>query len=178
MPESLSTQWVECPPNGIRRGAGTAGAHVGTGFDRRTHPTLVLDTNIVLDWLVFDDPDVAAVRAAIMTGRARWIASPAMRDELETVLARGTLLQRRPDVPGIRVSWQRWADIISPRSISPAANLRCTDADDQKFIDLALQVGAQDLVTRDHAVLRLARRAQVHGLDILTGSAWRRKYAG
>jgi predicted nucleic acid-binding protein len=139
---------------------------------------VVLDTNIVLDWLVFDDQDVAGVRAAIMTGRACWIASPAMLDELETVLTRGALLQRQPDVPGIRTSWQRWANFVTPRSLSPAANLRCTDADDQKFIDLALQVGAQGLVTRDRALLRLARRARAHGLDILTGSAWSRKYAG
>jgi len=31
---------------------------------------LVLDTNVWLDWLVFDDPSIATVKAAVATKRA------------------------------------------------------------------------------------------------------------
>jgi len=31
---------------------------------------LVLDTNVWLDWLLFDDPSVAALKAAVAEGRA------------------------------------------------------------------------------------------------------------
>lgn len=138
---------------------------------------LVLDTNIVLDWLVFDDPGVTALQAAITSDRVRWLASPAMRDELASVLTRGSLLAWQPDSQHIWSSWQRWACIVTPHATAPEHCLRCTDPDDQKFVDLALQVGAQALLSRDRAVLRLARRARAIGLEIMTGAVWAQKYA-
>jgi predicted nucleic acid-binding protein len=50
--------------------------------------------------------------------------------------------------------------------------MRCTDADDQKFIDLALAERAVALLSADRAVLRLARRASAWGLAITRASAW------
>jgi predicted nucleic acid-binding protein len=147
------------PASTARRGAGVPAV-------------LVLDTNIVLDWLVFDDPSVAAVQGAITSGRVRWVASPAMRDELESVLSRDSLLAWRPDAPRSRSIWQRWATIVSAPETAPEPRLRCTDPDDQKFIDLALQVGAAALLSRDRALLRLAGRAGARGLSIMTGAAW------
>jgi predicted nucleic acid-binding protein len=35
----------------------------------------------------------------------------------------------------------------------------CSDIDDQKFLDLAYSSGAQVLITKDRALLKLARRA-------------------
>ena len=51
--------------------------------------------------------------------------------------------------------------------------MRCTDADDQKFIDLALGARAVALLSADRAVLRLARRAAAFGLVITTVAGWR-----
>jgi predicted nucleic acid-binding protein len=51
--------------------------------------------------------------------------------------------------------------------------LRCTDADDQKFIDLACAAPARWLVSRDRAVLKLRRRAATDGLVIVTPDGWR-----
>jgi predicted nucleic acid-binding protein len=45
--------------------------------------------------------------------------------------------------------------------------LRCRDADDQVFIDLALVHRARWLLTRDKALLALARRARPLGTEIL-----------
>jgi len=50
--------------------------------------------------------------------------------------------------------------------------LRCSDSDDQKFIDLAVASGAAWLISRDRAVLRLARRASAFGLAIVTPERW------
>ena len=47
---------------------------------------VVLDTNIVLDLFVFSDPATAALRSALESGAARWVATSVMRDELERVL--------------------------------------------------------------------------------------------
>ena len=48
---------------------------------------LVLDTNVWLDWLVFDDPELAPVRAAVAQGLARVFIDAACEAELARVLA-------------------------------------------------------------------------------------------
>ena len=48
--------------------------------------TLILDTNIVLDVLVFDDTAAEPVRVGLRDGSLRWIATTPMRDELARVL--------------------------------------------------------------------------------------------
>ena len=53
---------------------------------------------------------------------------------------------------------------------SPA--LRCADPDDQPFIDLALAAGANWLLTRDKALLALARPSLARGLVVTTPRRW------
>ena len=48
----------------------------------------------------------------------------------------------------------------------PAGPLQCRDPDDQMFIDLALAQRARWLLTRDRALLALARPAAAYGLEI------------
>ena len=136
-------------------------------------PRIVLDSNAVLDWLYFRDPRCAALAEAVTTHRVQWIASAAMRDEIERVLARDTLGAKWPDGPAsVRDGWQRWATVVESAPAAPPA-LHCADPDDQKFIDLALHVRAVALLSADRAVLRLARHASVWGLAITTVERWR-----
>jgi predicted nucleic acid-binding protein len=137
-------------------------------------PRIVLDTNAVLDWLYFRDPRSAALAEAVTTGRVRWIASAAMRDEIEHVLARGSLGAKWPDgAASVREGWRRWATMVDADPPESPAALLCSDADDQKFIDLAVDVRAAALLSADRAVLRLARRAVAWGLAITTVERWR-----
>ena len=137
----------------------------------RPLPPLVLDTNVLLDWLVFHDPSTAALDGAIRGGTRQWTATPAMREELEQVLTRDHLLSRQTDPLFAMATWDSWARIVAPASIAQPGTLRCTDPDDQKFIDLALQLGAV-LLSRDRAVLRLARAGRARGIDIMTAASW------
>jgi len=135
-------------------------------------PRLVLDTNVVLDWLLFRNPGCDPLADALSSGRARWVATAAMHDELAHVLARRALQVWNPDVPAITAARDRWAHTIAARPGPLQPRLRCTDPDDQKFIDLALQLGSASLLSRDRAVLKLARRAREAGIAILTPEAW------
>ena len=133
-------------------------------------PTLVLDTNAVLDWLVFANPACQAFTDAITVGRVRWIVNAAVREELVHVLARGVVDRWQPDLPRLWHTWERHATAIEHPSVgncSPRRHPRCTDTDDQKFIDLALGTGARWLVTRDRALLKLARQARALDLAIV-----------
>lgn len=136
-------------------------------------PAVVLDTNAVLDWLVFRNPACASWTTRLASGDARWIASPAMRDELGRVLARPALRPWRPEADDVLRTWQRLAEMHEPATpTGTAGRLRCTDPDDQKFVDLALAMRARWLVSRDRAVLTLARRTRPLGLQVLTPESW------
>ena len=139
-------------------------------------PLLVLDTNVVLDWLYFSDPACSLLSGVIRDRQVRWIASPAMRDEIEHVLRRGIHAQRSADAASVLSVWDMWASMRPAIDEPSPAAMRCTDPDDQKFIDLALRSGASALLTRDRAVLKLAQRARAHGLRIETAIAWQQRW--
>ncbi|MFT3663393.1 putative toxin-antitoxin system toxin component, PIN family [Piscinibacter sp.] len=133
----------------------------------------MLDTNVVLDWLVFRDPSATPLEAALAAGGWRWHATTAMRSELEQVLTYQVIEAWSPDPAAVLAQWQRWAEPVEPQPASLVPPLRCTDPDDQKFIDLALQLGRCTLLSRDRAVLKLAGRARAHGVSILSPAGWR-----
>lgn len=142
-----------------------------------TPTDIILDTNVVLDWLVFEHPPGCRIGADIVAGRRRWIGSPEMREELEDVLGR---LLTQPDLR----RWEhryalamemvsRWQQSVpTPAPLPHPMRLRCTDPDDQIFIDLALSRCTPWLVSRDRALLRLARRARAHGVEVVTPEQW------
>jgi predicted nucleic acid-binding protein len=135
---------------------------------------LVLDTNVVLDLLHFDDPVARPLRGALEAGRVRCVASEATLEEWRRVLAypefrlaparqaelfaryqaraqmvddgdarAGSLHQGAPVDGGRRPEWSRMP--------------RCSDPDDQKFLELAAAGRAQALVSKDRALLKLRR---------------------
>lgn len=126
----------------------------------------VLDTNVVLDLLVFADPSTQGLRAALDAGRLRWIATASMRDELVRVLdyplLQRQLAARGGDPQGVLRHFDGGAAI---RCAPEPAAVRCADGDDQKFVDLAVAHGAL-LLSRDHEVLRLRRRLALLGVEV------------
>jgi predicted nucleic acid-binding protein len=140
-------------------------------FPEAPAPVAVLDTNVLLDWLVFDNPALAPLAGALAAGRLHWIATDAMRDELAHVLARSVGARWPIDAARWQTQWARHARQV-PAPVVPLHAPRCTDPDDQKFIDLAIGAGARWLLTRDKALLKLARRARQHGVEVLTPERW------
>lgn len=133
-------------------------------------PSIVLDTNIVLDWLLFSDRGVSALAAALEDGRLRWLACRRMRDEFEHTLRRPELARWSPDSERLLARFDRHAVMLDPPTSAP--DLRCDDADDQVFVDLAVQAKAAWLISHDRAVLRLRRRAARIGLKIAKPASW------
>ena len=130
---------------------------------------VVLDTNVVLDWLLFEDATVRPIASAVMQQRLRWIVSSAMRDEFAQVLGAGLAAAHGREAANLLQAWDRY---VTPRPSAASHPLRCRDADDQMFIDLALSAGARWLVSRDGAVLALRRRAALLGLRIVRPAEW------
>ena len=134
----------------------------------------VLDTNAVLDWLVFDDASMRAPAARLHAGMACWAHTGAMLDELADVVSREVITRRAGAAPAellARVEQARAAHgLLLPTAARCAWN--CADADDQMFIDLAVHARASLLITRDKALLALARRAAACGLRIARPAEW------
>ncbi len=144
-----------------------------TSQDVSALPAIVLDTNVVLDWLLFGDPSVAALAAAITQRRVRWVATALMRSEFAAVLRRGLAAARDVDPDAALAAWDTHVGHCGqPQALPGCVALRCTDADDQMFLDLAHAAGARWLVSRDRAVLRLARRAAAYGIAIMAPEGW------
>lgn len=134
-------------------------------------PTVILDTNVVLDWLVFGNAGCRPLAHAIESKQVRWISTDAMRLELDHVIHGSALHAWQPDTTAIWQAWRRLCEQVKAPTPSLIKPLRCTDPDDQIFVDLALQSRGA-LISRDRAVLKLARRAAHHGVRILLPEAW------
>jgi predicted nucleic acid-binding protein len=146
-------------------------------------PAAVLDTNVWLDWLVFADPVIAPVRAAVASGQLRLLGLARGRDELADVLGREAVrlqaeaARRRrglANLPAPLAALAEFDALVAMRPAPPACGLLCRDPDDQCFIDLAITEGARWLLTKDRALLALARQARRRsGLEIVPPGGFR-----
>ena len=129
---------------------------------------IVLDTNILLDLFVFADPLAAPLREQLDAGALDWIATPPMREELDRVLAYPQIVPRmayyQRSHAQVLACFDAGARLVAP---APKAAVTCKDADDQKFIDLAV-AHAAILLSKDRAVLSLRKRLLAHGAQVAT----------
>ena len=99
--------------------------------------------------------------------RPRWLATRVMRDELARVLTYPHLVRRQPLAADTAEALLAAYDAaVTWCEVAPKARFVCTDADDQKFIDLAVAHRAA-LVSKDKAVLRLKKRLATLGVPVL-----------
>ena len=127
---------------------------------------VVLDTNIVLDLWLYQDPATPALYAALGDKTVRWLATQVMRDELERVLVY-THIVARMSASGITAEHilSRFDAHAQLMPIAPKTQFVCKDGDDQKFIDLAAAHAAQ-LISKDKAVLTLRNRMARLGVAV------------
>ncbi|WP_372659445.1 putative toxin-antitoxin system toxin component, PIN family [Hydrogenophaga sp.] len=127
---------------------------------------MVLDTNILLDLFVFEDPATNGLREAIDGLSHRWLATVAMREELLRVLVYPQIAKRMAArhlaASEVLHRFDQRVCIVAEAAKAPYT---CKDADDQKFIDLAVAHRAV-LLSKDAAVLCMARRLVRLGVTV------------
>jgi putative PIN family toxin of toxin-antitoxin system len=125
---------------------------------------VILDTNIVLDVFVFNDAASAPLKRALLAGELDWLATQPMREELARVLAYPQIIPRlnfyQLTADDVLTAFDRHARIMA---VPAKASLTCSDADDQKFIDLAVAHQAL-LLSKDQHVLSMRKRLLAHGI--------------
>jgi len=129
---------------------------------------VVFDTNVLLSLWVFEDSRFAPFRVAVERGE--WIAF----SDAECLAE----FRRVLGYPQFELSEERQKIIFGEYTAVAVMNdeqksfriplPRCSDRDDQKFLELARRAEAGWLVTADKALLRLARRDKFAGLFRIT----------
>ncbi len=127
---------------------------------------VVLDTNIVLDAFVFNDPAARPLQQALATHQLHWIATKAMRDELARVLTYPKVTPRmafyQVSAAHVLAQFDGQATLVDT---APKASVTCKDPDDQKFIDLAVAHRAL-LLSKDKAVFCMKKRLLAHVVQV------------
>ena len=116
--------------------------------------TLVLDTNVWLDWLVFADRRIGPLARAIEAGAVTVLATAPMLEEFGAVVSRPLFGLDAAACAALSARQRATVTMCEP---APDCRLPCTDRADQMFIDLAVARRVDWLVSRDKALLRLRR---------------------
>ncbi len=132
------------------------------GYEGPLPRPMILDTNVVLDMLIFDDPHIPSIRELVAKGEVRWIADQAQRIELGRVLhysqiaPRVSFYGKTPE--GVMAAFDEAVEYVAE---APKIRFTCTDPDDQHFLDLA-SLHKAVLVSKDRAVLKQRKRVATH----------------
>ena len=131
---------------------------------REPRQAVVLDTNIVLDVFVFNDAASAPLKQALLASEIEWFATLPMRGELARVLAYPQIIPRlnfyQLTAEDVLAAFDQHARITEVPAKAPVT---CSDADDQKFIDLAVAQQAL-LLSKDQHVLSMRKRLLALGI--------------
>lgn len=153
----------------------------------KPHNRIVLDTNVCLDLFVFRDPRWQRLLSAMQCGEVMAITRADCRMEWTLVLAYTRLgLDAEHQAAALaefdslirlfeaadhthELTRADAASSAPPWSVLPV----CRDPDDQKFLELAAASQASVLITKDKALLKLARKTKKLGwFEILTPEQW------
>jgi putative PIN family toxin of toxin-antitoxin system len=119
---------------------------------------VVLDTNILLDIFVFNDERALHLKKVLFDKTRHFVASQKTIEEFADVISRPLFKLDKQTQAAILAQWQSIAEQRDDSNLAPAP-WKCQDPDDQIFLDLAYQFRPTILISKDNAVLQIARRA-------------------
>lgn len=137
---------------------------------------IVLDTNVCLDLFIFRDPRWHRLEAALRSGRLQAVTRADCRNEWLLVLAYPCFALDAATQASASAEFDALLTCLpapEPGDPTSAVLPRCSDPDDQKFLELARNASASILITKDKALLKLAARCRRSGLfDIMKPESW------
>lgn len=119
---------------------------------------IILDTNILLDIFVFQDPATAPLREALFSGELDAVRADITLSEFADVLSREKFKLTAQQRDEILVKWQLHSRAVTDSEIL-GSPWKCKDRDDQIFLDLAYTLRPCYLLSKDLQVLKFRKRA-------------------
>lgn len=137
-------------------------------------PRFILDTNVVIDWLVFSHPYMVPLRHQTACGAITILTHELAIAELTRVLSYPELkLSEQGQTDTLRSYRAQTRVELMPEGFAiaqwqlPAHFPSCRDRDDDLFLALAYHTRATALVTRDKALLKMRKRMRKFEMSIL-----------
>ena len=128
-------------------------------------PRLVLDTNVILDLLVFQDPAAEVIQTVLDAKLVDAVRTEASMLELMDVIQRPNFKLSKEQQQIILKQWESSSRLLENSAIEPAP-FTCRDLDDQVFINMAYSIRPALVLSKDLRVLELGAIAQRHGVEI------------
>lgn len=128
---------------------------------------IILDTNILLDLFVFEDQGTETLLMLLETNALNPITSEEILAEFQEVISRPIFTQDSKDQERI-YSKAKSLHQIEPIHSIQRAPFKCSDPDDQMFLDLAYSCKPCILLSKDKALLKLKSKARAHEILIFT----------
>lgn len=129
---------------------------------------VVLDTNVCLDLFVFKDPRWSEINKRLESGDIIAKTRKDCREEWLVVLNYTHLPitdESRPEAIHLFDQHIACEEFATRPQLLPI----CTDKDDQKFLELTRDSGSAVLITKDKALLKLAKKTKLrNGFSIET----------
>lgn len=118
---------------------------------------VVIDTNVCLDLFVFNDPRWTSLLQGLKDGSIKAITREDCRQEWLAVLHYPHLPIN--DVSRVQtiIAFDEFINCVAPIKKNILLP-KCSDKDDQKFLEIACDGEAETLITKDKALLKLARK--------------------
>ena len=140
-------------------------------------PRIVLDTNVCLDLFVFRDPRWQHLLSAMQQDQVECVTSSSCRMEWTLVLNYKKLALTEIQQQTLLAEFDSLIQ-ITPDVEATIKLPVCRDKDDQKFLVLAHVAQADFLITKDKALLKLARKTTRLGLfTIASPETWTSQHA-
>lgn len=124
---------------------------------------LIFDTNIILDILVFKNPDSCLLWDTILKGENSSFCSHDTLSELKVVLSRPIFNLPPKNQQLVVEEFLSHSRLVEIEANAPC---KCKDPEDQKFIGLAFTLAPSKLVTRDKKILKCAKKLRKHSVEI------------
>ena len=125
----------------------------------------MLDTNVILDLLVFKDLVAEPIRQLLDAKLVDAVRSEASMLELIDVIQRPTFKLNQEEQAIILQAWESVTRLLENAAIE-SAPFTCRDLDDQIFLDMAYSIRPALLLSKDLLVLELRAIAKTHGVEI------------
>ncbi len=119
---------------------------------------IVIDTNVLVSALIFKDSRHLPLRAAWTEKRITPLLSIPTYRELKKVLSYRMFDIDDDRIQAVIAALGPFVEWITVDAARVAALPRCSDRDDQKFLEVALCGDADAIITYDKALLKLRRR--------------------
>lgn len=118
----------------------------------------VLDTNVILSLWLFVDSRYTPIRLACEQKLLTPLTSPPCLEEFARVLRYPQFERNEAQIESAFAAYQAAVEVVTDVPPNALTLPRCKDRDDQKFLELARDGDAKLLVTKDKALLKLARK--------------------